>query len=64
MRFRQINEALGYDRSMNAMVWDIERKRVAQNPDPADMPSSQICAAAVQTADKGADQLKMLLGKK
>jgi len=30
---RQINEALGYDRNINAMVFDIEKKRVARYPD-------------------------------
>ena len=28
---RQIDEALGYDNHMNAMVFDMEKKRVAQN---------------------------------
>ncbi len=48
MRLRQINEALGYDKSMNAMVWDIERKRVAQNPDPAPTQDSHIEALLPQ----------------
>ena len=30
IRLRQIDEALGYDNHMNAMVFNMEKKRVAQ----------------------------------
>ena len=30
IRLRQIDEALGYDKHINAMVYDMEKKRVAQ----------------------------------
>ncbi len=30
IRLRQIDEALGYDKHMNTMVFDMEKKRVAQ----------------------------------
>ena len=30
IRLRQIDEALGYDKHMNAMVFNMEKKRVAQ----------------------------------
>ena len=30
IRLRQIDEALGYDKQMNAMVFNMEKKRVAQ----------------------------------
>ena len=30
IRLRQIDEALGYDKRINAMVFDMEKKRVAQ----------------------------------
>ena len=31
IRLRQIDEALGYDKHINASVYDMEKKRVAQN---------------------------------
>ena len=38
LRLRQANEALGYDKAMNAMVWNLERKRVDRNPNPLNTP--------------------------
>ena len=50
IRLRQINEALGYDRSMNAMVFNIEKKRVARYPDEEVIPESQITEEMADTA--------------
>ena len=33
IRLRQIDEVLGYDKKINAMVFGIEKKRVARYPD-------------------------------
>ena len=41
IRLRQINEDLGYDRNMHAIVFSIEKKRVARNPDADVVPGSQ-----------------------
>ena len=42
IRLSQINEAMNYDKNMNAMVFNLEKKRTTLNPDPAVAPSSQV----------------------
>ena len=39
IRLRQIDEMLGYDKKINTMVFGIEKKRVARDPD--ERPDSQ-----------------------
>ena len=58
IRLRQINEALGYDKTMNSMVWEIGNRRVSRNPEPTTTPYSQIDAAVVKMVDQAADQLR------
>ena len=50
IRLGQVDESLGYDRNINAMVFDIEQNRVARYPDaPLD---SQIDADIDTTTKK------------
>ncbi len=64
IRLRQINEALGYDKAMNAMVWNLENKNVAANPDPLSTPYSQIDAQMLKAVDQAAGQLKAAIEAK
>ena len=62
IRLRQINEALGYDRNINAMVFDMENKRVARYPDePLD---SQIDADIETTTKADVNVLRVILDNK
>ena len=64
IRLRQINEALGYDRSMNAMVFNIEKKRVARYPDEEVIPESQITEEMEDTAKEQVNALRVILDNK
>ena len=64
IRLRQINEALGYDRSMNAMVFNIEKKRVARYPDEEVIPESQITEEMEDTAKEQVNAVRVLLDNK
>ena len=62
IRLRQIDEALSYDRNINAMVFDIEKKRVARYPDePMD---SQIDADIKTTTKDNVNALRVILDNK
>ena len=64
IRLGQINEALGYDRSMNAMVFNIEKKRVARYPDEEVIPESQITEEMEDTAKEQVNALRVILDNK
>ena len=60
----QINEALNYDKNMNAMVFNLEKKRTAANPDPDVILYSQVNAEALTATKAAVDQLRVLLDSK
>ena len=64
IRLRQINEALGYDRNMNAMVFNLEKKRVARYPDEEVIPESQITEEMEDTAKEQVNALRVILDNK
>ena len=64
IRLRQINEALGYDRNMNAMVFNLEKKRVARYPDEEVIPESQITEEMEDTAKEQVNAVRVLLDNK
>ncbi|MFM7985972.1 MAG: hypothetical protein ACKPKO_42320, partial [Candidatus Fonsibacter sp.] len=59
IRLRQIDEVLGYDKRINAMVFGIEKKRVARYPD--ERPKSQYDADAETTMKDSINPLRVLL---
>ena len=64
IRLSQINEALNYDKNINSMVFNLEKKRVAMSPDPIVVPYSQVNAEALTAAKAALDQLRVLLDSK
>ena len=42
IRLSQVNEVLNYDKNINAMVFNLEKKRTAMFPDDEVIPYSQI----------------------
>lgn len=64
IRLRQIDEALGYDKAMNRMVWSLEKQQIAQNPDPTTTPFSQIDAQVVRLMEAAAKQVRLMLDEK
>ena len=64
IRLRQINEALGYDRNMNAMVFNIEKKRVARYPDAEVVPESQTDEEMETTSKEQVNALRVILDNK
>ena len=64
IRLRQIDEALGYDRNMNAMVFNIEKKRVARYPDAEVIPESQVTEEMEETAKGHVNALRVILDNK
>ena len=64
IRLSQINEALNYDKNINSMVFNLEKKRVAMSPDPIVVPYSQVNAEALTAARAALDQLRVLLDSK
>ena len=38
IRLSQVNEALNYDKDINAMVFNLEKKRIAMSPDDEVLP--------------------------
>ena len=59
IRLRQIDEALGYDKKINTMVFGIEKKRVARYPD--ERPDSQYDADTETTMKENINALRVLL---
>ena len=59
IRLRQINEALGYDKNINAMVFGIEEKRTARYPD--EVPDYQIDAHIEATTKDDVNALRVIL---
>ena len=53
IRLGQIHEALNYDKNINAMVFNLEKKRTATFPDPEVLPYSQIDEKTMTTAKEG-----------
>ena len=64
IRLSQINEALNYDKNINAMVFNLEKKRTAMFPDAEVLPYSQIGEETMTTTKEGANSLKVLLDAK
>ena len=62
IRLRQIDEALGYDKKINTMVFGIEKKRVARYRD--ERPESQYDADAETTTKDNIHALPVLLGNR
>ena len=50
IRLGQINEVLNYDKNVNAMVFNLERKRTATSPDEEVLPYSQISEKTMAVA--------------
>ena len=59
IRFRQIDEALGYDKQNNTMVFGVAEKRVARYPD--ERPDSQYDADTETTIKENINELRVLL---
>ena len=64
MRLNQINEALNYDKNINAIVFNPEKKRTAMFPDAEVIPYSQIGEETMTTTKEGTNSLKVLLDAK
>ena len=64
IRLSQINEALNYDKNINSMVFNLEKKRAAMSPDPIVVPYSQVNAEALTATRAALDQLRVLLDSK
>ena len=64
IRLSQINEALNYDKNINGMVWNLEKKRTAAFPDPEVLPYSQLGEETMTTTKEGSNSLKVLLDAK
>ena len=64
IRLSQINEALNYDKNINGMVWNLEKKRTAAFPDPEVLPYSQLGEETMTTTKEGSNSLKVLLEAK
>ena len=64
IRLSQVNEALNYDKNINAMVFNLEKKRTAMFPDAEVLPYSQIGEETMTTTKEGANSLKVLLDAK
>ena len=65
LRLRQIDEALGYDKHMNTMVFDMEKKRVAQKM--REMPRddyAMIDAQNMMDVNDAANALQLMLDGK
>ena len=62
IRLKQINEALGYHWHINAMVFEIEKKRVARYPD--EPLGSQIDADIETTTKADVNALRTMLNNK
>ena len=64
MMLSQISEALNYDKNINSMVLNLEKKRAAISPGPIVVPHSQVNAEALTAAKAALDQLRVLLDSK
>ena len=64
IRLSQVNEALNYDKNINAMVFNLEKKRTAMFPDAEVIPYSQIGEETMTSTKEGANSLKVLLDAK
>ena len=64
IRLGQINEVLNYDRNINAMVFNLEKKRTAMFPDEEVLPYSQIGEETMTVAKEGSNSLKVMLDAK
>ena len=63
IRQRQINESLNDIQNFNRMVFDIEKRNAAINPDNV-LPYTQISPEAIQATSANVQQLLPLLEKK
>ncbi|MFM7990417.1 MAG: hypothetical protein ACKPKO_64980, partial [Candidatus Fonsibacter sp.] len=61
IRLGQINEVLNYDKNINAMVFNLEKKRTATFPDAEVLPYSQIAEEIETHIQQGSNTLKVML---
>ena len=61
IRLSQVNEVLNYDKNINAMVFNLEKKRTAMFPDEEVLPYSQIGEEAMTGTKDGSNSLKVML---
>ena len=61
IRLSQINN---YDKNINSMVFNLEKKRVAMSPDPTVVPYSQVNPEALTAAKAALNPLRVLLDSK
>ena len=64
IRLSQVNVAPNYDKNINAMVFNLEKKRTAMFPDAEVLPYSQIGEETMTSTKEGANSLKVLLDAK
>ena len=64
IRLGQINEVLNYDKNINAMVFNLEKKRTATFPDEEVLPYSQIAEEMQTNIQQGSNTLKVMLDSK
>ena len=55
---------LNYDKNIKSMVFNLEERRSAQNPDPSVIPYSQVNAEMLTVVKAAIDKLRMLLDSK
>ena len=60
IRLRQLNEAFGYANNINAMVFDMEMKRVARYPGKEVIPDSQTDADMEATSTEQVNVLRVI----
>ena len=60
IRLSQVKEALNYDKNINAMVFNLEKKRTAMFPEAEVPPYSQIGEETMTSTKEGANSLKVL----
>ena len=64
IRLSQVKEALNYDKNINAMVFNLEKKRTAMFSDAEVLPYSQVGEETMTTTKEGTNSLKVLLDAK
>ena len=64
IRLGQINEVLNYDKNINSMVFNLEKKRTATFPDEEVLPYSQIAEEMETSIQQGSNTLKVMLESK
>ena len=63
LRLSQVHEALNYDKNINAMVFNLEKKRTAMYPDPEVLPYSQIGEETMTSTKEGGELIEGAAGR-